>query len=43
MGIHLGRVGHIGIHASDVDHSINFYRKDGCGCAVEGRRGSNSG
>jgi catechol 2,3-dioxygenase-like lactoylglutathione lyase family enzyme len=27
MGIHLGRVGHIGIHVSDVDRSIDFYRK----------------
>ena len=27
MGIHLSRVGHIGIHVSDVDRSINFYRK----------------
>jgi hypothetical protein len=26
MGIHLGRVGHIGIHVSDVDRSIDFYR-----------------
>jgi catechol 2,3-dioxygenase-like lactoylglutathione lyase family enzyme len=27
MGIHLGRVGHIGIHVSDVDRSIDFYRR----------------
>ena len=27
MGIRLGRVGHIGIHVSDADRSIDFYRK----------------
>jgi catechol 2,3-dioxygenase-like lactoylglutathione lyase family enzyme len=27
MGIHLGRVGHIGIHVNDVDRSIDFYRR----------------
>jgi len=27
MGGHLSRVGHIGIHVSDVDRSIAFYRK----------------
>jgi catechol 2,3-dioxygenase-like lactoylglutathione lyase family enzyme len=27
MGIRLNRVGHIGIHVSDVDRSIEFYRK----------------
>ena len=27
MGIHLGRVGHIGIHVSNIDRSIDFYRR----------------
>ena len=27
MGIRLDRVGHIGIHVSDVERSIAFYRK----------------
>ena len=27
MDIHLGRVGHIGIHVSNIDRSIEFYRK----------------
>ena len=27
MGIHLGRVGHVGIHVSDVGRSIDFYRR----------------
>ena len=38
MGIHLGRVGHIGIHVSDVDRSIDFYRKV-LGLKVTGRWG----
>ena len=38
MGIHLGRVGHIGIHVSDVDRSIEFYRKV-LGLKVTGRWG----
>lgn len=27
MGVHLDRVGHIGIHVSDIERSIDFYRK----------------
>jgi catechol 2,3-dioxygenase-like lactoylglutathione lyase family enzyme len=27
MGIRLGRVGHVGIHVSNADRSIDFYRK----------------
>src|SRR2546428_2853797 len=38
MGIHLGRVGHIGIHVSDVDRSIEFYRQV-LGLKVTGRWG----
>jgi catechol 2,3-dioxygenase-like lactoylglutathione lyase family enzyme len=38
MGIHLGRVGHIGIHVSDVDRSIDFYRQV-LGLKVTGRWG----
>ena len=38
MGIRLGRVGHIGIHVSDVDRSIDFYRKV-LGLKVTGRWG----
>jgi len=38
MGIHLGRVGHIGIHVSDVDRSINFYRRV-LGLKITGRWG----
>jgi catechol-2,3-dioxygenase len=36
MGIHLGRVGHIGIHVSDVDRSVGFYRQV-LGLKVTGR------
>ncbi len=36
MGIHLDRVGHIGIHVSDIDRSIDFYRKV-LGLKVTGR------
>ncbi len=36
MGIHLDRVGHIGIHVSDIDRSIEFYRKV-LGLKVTGR------
>jgi len=38
MGIHLGRVGHIGIHVSDMDRSVAFYRKV-LGLKVTGRWG----
>jgi catechol 2,3-dioxygenase-like lactoylglutathione lyase family enzyme len=38
MGIHLGRVGHIGIHVSDVDRSIDFYRRV-LGLKITGRWG----
>src|SRR5262249_37939738 len=38
MGIHLNLVGHIGIHVSGVDRSINFYRKV-LGLKVTGRWG----
>jgi len=38
MGIHLSRVGHIGIHVSDVDRSIDFYRKV-LGLKITGRWG----
>ena len=38
MGIHLGRVGHIGIHVSDVDRSVGFYRQV-LGLKVTGRWG----
>jgi catechol 2,3-dioxygenase-like lactoylglutathione lyase family enzyme len=38
MGIHLGRVGHIGIQVSDVGRSIDFYRKV-LGLKVTGRWG----
>jgi len=38
MGIRLSRVGHIGIHVSDVDRSIEFYRKV-LGLKVTGRWG----
>ena len=38
MGIHLGRVGHIGIHVTDMDRSIDFYRKT-LGLKVTGRWG----
>jgi catechol 2,3-dioxygenase-like lactoylglutathione lyase family enzyme len=38
MGIRLNRVGHIGIHVSDVDRSIDFYRKV-LGLKVTGRWG----
>src|ERR1700745_4371931 len=38
MGIRLGRGGHIGIHVSDADRSIDFYRKV-LGLKVTGRWG----
>ena len=38
MGIHLGRVGHIGIHVSNIDRSIEFYRKV-LGLKITGRWG----
>jgi catechol 2,3-dioxygenase-like lactoylglutathione lyase family enzyme len=38
MGIRLNRVGHIGIHVSDIDRSIDFYRKV-LGLKVTGRWG----
>jgi catechol 2,3-dioxygenase-like lactoylglutathione lyase family enzyme len=38
MAIRLSRVGHIGIHASDVDRSIEFYRRV-LGLKVTGRWG----
>jgi catechol 2,3-dioxygenase-like lactoylglutathione lyase family enzyme len=38
MGIHLARVGHIGIQVSDIDRSIDFYRKV-LGFKVTGRWG----
>jgi len=38
MGIHLGRVGHVGIKVSDVGRSIEFYRKV-LGLKVTGRWG----
>ncbi len=36
MSIHLDRVGHIGVHVSDIDRSIEFYRKV-LGLKVTGR------
>ena len=38
MGIHLDRVGHIGVQVSNVDRSIDFYRKV-LGLKVTGRWG----
>ena len=38
MGIRLGRVGHIGIHVSDMDRAVAFYRKV-LGLKVTGRWG----
>jgi catechol 2,3-dioxygenase-like lactoylglutathione lyase family enzyme len=38
MGVHLGRVGHVGIQVTDVDRSIDFYRKV-LGLKVTGRWG----
>ena len=38
MGIHLNRVGHIGVQVSNVDRSIDFYRKV-LGLKVTGRWG----
>ena len=38
MDIHLGRVGHIGIHVSNIDRSIEFYRKV-LGLKITGRWG----
>jgi catechol 2,3-dioxygenase-like lactoylglutathione lyase family enzyme len=38
MGIHLGRVGHVGIQVSDVDRSVDFYRKV-LGLKITGRWG----
>jgi catechol 2,3-dioxygenase-like lactoylglutathione lyase family enzyme len=38
MGVSLGRVGHVGIQVTDVDRSIDFYRKV-LGLKVTGRWG----
>ena len=38
MGIRLSRVGHIGVHVSDMDRSIEFYRQ-ALGLKITGRWG----